>query len=147
MEIRPYEEQDREALLTLLQLNIPRFFDESELSDLHEYLTRFREDYFVVEEKGIVIGAGGVNYFPEENTARLSWDFIHPDYQGRGVGRKLVEHRLQLLRTNPDVQRVVVRTTQLVYRFYEKMGFVLVKTQKDFWAEGFDLYQMSRVLP
>jgi len=38
---------------------------------------------------------------------------------------------------------VMVRTTQLMYRFCQKSGFELIKTEKDFWAEGFDLYQME----
>ena len=36
-----------------------------------------------------------------------------------------------------------LRTTQLAFQFYEKMGFELDKTKKDFWAKGFDLYQMK----
>jgi [ribosomal protein S18]-alanine N-acetyltransferase len=144
--IRPFEMRDKQTLLKILELNIPRYFDESEVSDLREYLDRYREDYFVIEDKGRVIGAGGINYFPEENIARLSWDYVHPDYHGKGAGRKLVEYRLEILRGKPAVQRVVVRTTQLVYPFYEKMGFTLDLTEKDYWAPGFDLYQMSMEL-
>ncbi|MHA7057839.1 hypothetical protein ACWGOQ_0011500 [Aquimarina sp. M1] len=34
----------------------------------------------------------------------------------------------------------VVRTSQFASKFYEKMGFALVKIEKDFWVDGFDLY-------
>jgi hypothetical protein len=36
----------------------------------------------------------------------------------------------------------MVRTTQLVYPFYQKAGFTLDKVEQDYWANGFDLYQM-----
>ena len=41
-----------------------------------------------------------------------------------------------------SVQTLIVRTSQLVYRFYEKQGFELEKVVKDYWAEGYDLYLM-----
>jgi ribosomal protein S18 acetylase RimI-like enzyme len=49
------------------------------------------------------------------------------------------------LKTFPSVQTIMVRTTQLVYRFYEKAGFKLVEQQKDYWAEGLDLYRMEYI--
>jgi hypothetical protein len=36
-----------------------------------------------------------------------------------------------------------VRTTQLVYPFYQKLGFEIRKSEPDFWAPGFDLVEME----
>jgi N-acetylglutamate synthase-like GNAT family acetyltransferase len=50
------------------------------------------------------------------------WDVVvHPDYRGRGVGRKLVETVL----THPRVNRVerVYLTTTHQQKFYEHIGF------------------------
>ncbi len=50
------------------------------------------------------------------------WDVvIHPDYQGRGLGSKLVETVLSHPRMN-RVERVYLMTTQQ-QRFYERVGF------------------------
>jgi len=69
---------------------------------------------------------------------------IHPDYQGHGIGRLLTEHRINHIKHNSkDIELIVVRTTQLVFKFYTKMGFALNKIEQDFWAKGFDLYQME----
>ncbi|MFD2515390.1 GNAT family N-acetyltransferase [Pontibacter locisalis] len=140
--IRPYTSKDDDELIALLRLNTPQYFDAAEESDFIDYLQHHVEDYFVVEENDRVVGSGGINYFPENRSARISWDIIHPDLQGRGIGRKLTLHRIALLKNNPSIDWAIVRTTQLVYNFYEKMGFELEKTEKDFWAKGFDLYQM-----
>lgn len=107
------------------------------------YLESEVEDYYVYVEDSIIIGAGGINYFPDENIARISWDMIDPKHQGKGIGRKLVQHRIDHLNKNPNIDYIVVRTIQLVYPFYEKMGFKMDKIEKDYWAKGFDLYQMK----
>ncbi|KAA9338824.1 GNAT family N-acetyltransferase [Adhaeribacter soli] len=145
--IRPYIPEDKPALLAILKQNTPRYFHPSEANDYEAYLEKHREDYFVAEENGKVVGAGGINYFPAEKLARLSWDIIDPDYQGKGIGKELTRFRINVIKSNSAINQIVVRTTQLTYRFYEKMGFRLERTEKDFWAEGFDLYQMHLNLP
>jgi N-acetylglutamate synthase-like GNAT family acetyltransferase len=141
--IREYRKEDKKELVEILRLNTPQYFDETEEQDFIDYLDNELEDYFVVEEKGQVIGSGGVNYFPESNSARISWDMIHPDFHGKGLGKLLTLHRISHLRKTPNLKQIIVRTTQLTYKFYEKMGFELEKTEKDYWAKGFDLYQMK----
>ncbi|WP_018478365.1 GNAT family N-acetyltransferase [Pontibacter roseus] len=140
--IRPYTKQDKEELLYLLRLNTPQYFAPAEEADFLLYLDQHLEHYFVVEDGDKVIGCGGINYFPEAGLARISWDIIHPAHQGKGIGRQLLAHRIDVVRSNPTIRLLQVRTTQLVYPFYEKMGFALEKVEKDFWAEGFDLYKM-----
>lgn len=141
--IRSYTSADKNELIAILKLNIPSYFAQSEEGDFIEYLDNYVEDYFVVEDMGKIIGSGGINYFADSKLARLSWDIIHPHYQGKGIGKKLTLHRINEIKKAPDIHLIVVRTTQLVYKFYEKMGFKLEKTEKDFWAKGFDLYQMK----
>jgi ribosomal protein S18 acetylase RimI-like enzyme len=140
--IRPYSIKDKEALVKILRLNIPEFFAVSEEKDFIQYLDLYADNYFVVEENDRIIGAGGINYFEEDKLARISWDIIHPDFQGKGVGKKLTIYRINEIKKKQTVAIILVRTTQLVFRFYQKMGFALEKTKKDYWAKGFDLYQM-----
>lgn len=143
MEIRTYKQDDKASVIALLKSNTPDFFDPMEQKDLEEYLDNEIEDYFVVEENSEIVGAGGINYFLKDKTARISWDIIKPDLQGKGIGRKLTEYRLNHLNKNEEIELIVVRTTQLVYKFYEKMGFKLTRVEKGFWALNFDLYQME----
>ena len=141
--IRAYQTSDKKQLIELLRLNIPTYFDESEEADFVEYLNRQVEDYFVVDIDGKIAGAGGINYFPDSKTARLSWDIVHPDLHGKGIGKTLTHFRIATVKNNPNIEHIVVRTSQLVFRFYEKMGFKTVEIEQDYWAKGFHLYLMK----
>lgn len=143
IQIRNYIPSDKSAVINLLRLNTPTFFAPAEERDFEQYLESELEDYFVVIEKDKIIGCGGVNYFPSEKSARISWDMISPQFHGKGIGKQLVENRLQLLLKNPEIDFIVVRTSQHTFQFYEKMGFEIKQVVKDFWAEGFDLYEMT----
>lgn len=140
--IRPYAPEDKPQLIALLQLNVPQYFAASEVNDFIEYLDKHLEDYYVIELDSQIVGAGGINYFPEERQARISWDIVHPDWQGKGLGRQLMRFRIDWIKENHDIDVIIVRTTQLVYSFYAKLGFELERVEPDFWAPGFDLYQM-----
>ncbi|SEA20432.1 GNAT family N-acetyltransferase [Psychroflexus halocasei] len=141
--IRKYLNSDKPKIIELLRKNTPQYFDSSEEKDFEYYLDNEIEDYFVCEVNSEIIGAGGINYFTEQNLARISWDMIDPNSQGNGIGKKLTQYRINHLKEKENIELIVVRTTQLVCKFYEKMGFELEKVEKDFWAKGFDLYQME----
>ena len=142
--LRSYAPPDEAAVLALLRFLTPAYFAPEEGPDLLRYLREEREGYFVIERDSQVVAAGGYNLgFDGGKTARLSWDLVHPDWQGRGLGRQLVQHRLRALAEMPAVEWVVVRTSQLAGAFYAKQGFRLLRVEKDFWAKGFDLWEMG----
>jgi len=143
--IRKYSNTDKRAVIELLKQNTPKYFDFSEEKDFENYLDNEVEDYFVYQEDSEIIGAGGINYFPNEKTARISWDMVAPSSQGKGIGTILTEYRLNYLKENLNVEQIIVRTTQLAYPFYEKLGFELERTESKFWSENFDLYQMKMI--
>ena len=144
--IRTFQSHDREALLEVLSLNIPMYFAPEEKEDFENYLSQHADHYFIVEEDGRCLGGGGYNFWEAGKEARLSWDFLHPDARGKGLGRMLATHRIDEIKTNPSVEKIVVRTSQLAFLFYEKIGFKLIYKEKDYWAQGFDLYYMEQVL-
>ncbi|HEU4496484.1 MAG TPA: hypothetical protein VFR70_05495, partial [Flavobacterium sp.] len=41
------------------------------------------------------------------------------------------------------IEKISVRTSQLVYPFYAKFGLELKETIKDYWGAGFDLYRLE----
>ena len=146
LHIRPYTPADKNAVMQLFRLNVPAYFDDSETAHLDTYLDYKREEYFVVLQHNKIIGSGGINFEHQYTRGKISWDIIHPDFQGVGVGTRLLHHRIGLCMEMKTVKTLTVRTSQLVYRFYEKQGFLLQEVRKDYWAAGFDLYKMTRTL-
>lgn len=143
--IRPYQDADSASLVTLLTYNVPVSFAQSEVKDFEHYLKTEATNYYVVQYDGHIIGAGGYNLLDEGREARISWDFFHPDYQGRGYGAQLLQHRLKAIKELPSVIRIVVRTSQMAHHFYAKNGFELKEVILDYWAKGYDLYLMEHL--
>ena len=98
---------------------------------------------FVIEKENQVIGSGGINYSDQNSIGIISWDIIDPNHQGLGIGRMLLNHRLNLLKKTESIQKVIVRTSQIAFPFYEKAGFEIKEVKIDYWAKGFDLYLME----
>lgn len=140
--IRNYVLADHPYLLELLRLNTPKYFSPEEKKDLINYLDHEVEEYFVVEQAGRIIGCGGINFEDSKKVGKISWDILHTEFQGKGIGSLLLNYRINLLKNMDSIEKISVRTSQLVYRFYEKNGFELIEVKKDYWAKGFDLYNM-----
>ena len=143
IDIRPYTDVDKLAVLSLIRLNTPLYFAESEAMDFAHYLDHEKEMYFMACIDGEVVGCGGINFEDNHNLAKISWDIVHPLYHGKNVGTKLLKYRLDIIQDQFSCQKIQVRTSQQAFRFYEKNGFSLMQITKDYWAQGFDLYDMT----
>ena len=141
--IREYKYIDKNAVLELIRLNIPKYFASSEEDDFSRYLDSEIELYYVLLFDKKLVGCGGINFSDNRMTGKISWDILHPEYQGKSLGTYLLEYRIKKLKSIDSVQRITVRTSQLAYKFYEKRGFELLEVKKDYWARGFDMYRME----
>jgi len=143
IDIREYNATDKQDIIDLLRLNSPEFFAPEEEADLNDYLETKKESYYVLLYNGKIVGCGGINLMENNTTAKISWDIFHPDYHGKSLGTRLLQYRIDKLKSADGIQKIVVRTSQLAYKFYEKAGFELLEIKKDYWAEGFDMYHME----
>lgn len=141
--IREYKSIDKNVVLELIRLNIPKYFASSEEDDFSRYLDSEIELYYVLLFDKKLVGCGGINFSDNRMTGKISWDILHPEYQGKSLGTYLLEYRIKKLKSIDSVQRITVRTSQLAYKFYEKRGFELLEVKKDYWARGFDMYRME----
>lgn len=138
--IREYLTTDKEVVMNLIKLNTPNFFAKEEVNDLSNYLDKGIELYYVLLVDGKVVGCGGINFAEKRTIGKISWDIMHPDYQGKSLGKKLLRYRIEVLKAIPSIKKITVRTSQLAYKFYEKQGFTLNEIKRNYWADGFDMY-------
>lgn len=141
--IREYQKSDKNAVIDLIKWNTPTYFARKETEDFSYYLDNEVELYYVLIFNDKIVGCGGINFAENQTIGKISWDIIHPDYQGKSFGNQLLAYRIGILKSIDTIRKITVRTSQLVYKFYEKQGFVLNNTQEDYWAEGLDLYYME----
>lgn len=142
--IRPFKISDKKQLIEIFTLNTPKYFAPKEIHDFEDYLEQQSETYFTIEHQNEIVG--GIGYYIKESdkSGRITWIFFHPNYSGYGLGTKAVEHCLNIIKRNSRVEKLVVTTSQFAYNFFAKFGYDLVKTEKDHWGKGLDLYLMER---
>ena len=141
--IRAAQKQDFKFLSKIFSLNVPKYFDKKELDDFKKYFnSKNLESYFIIESQGNVVGGGGYAY-ENMKTARICWLFIDPDYHGLGFGKKLVNYCIKILKNNRRLNLIEVETSNLTYKFYEKLNFKIEYIKKDYWPNNDDLYFMK----
>jgi acetoin utilization deacetylase AcuC-like enzyme/GNAT superfamily N-acetyltransferase len=129
-------------------VEITGFFNPAEI-DIAEELVRERllkgddSGYYFIFAEHFGRLAGYVCYGPIPATAAaydLYWIAVHPDFQGRSLGRRLLKE-MQSLVAKAGGGRIYADTSQrLQYAstraFYESCGFTLETVLRDFYAPG-----------
>ena len=79
--------------------------------------------FYVAEENDTIIGCGAIGpYWGSETESSLFNIFVSPEYQGKGIGRKIIETLEQdeyFLRA----KRVEVPASITAVNFYRKLGY------------------------
>lgn len=127
MEIREIKE-DKKIYIELLLLA-----DEEERM-IDEYLDKGQ--MFVLDDEGIkaecVVTQEGDNIIEIKNIA------VHPKYQKKGYGRKLIEFVENKYKNDFDIIRVGTGDSKLTIPFYENCGFKRSYCIKDFFVNNYE---------
>ena len=137
MHIRAYVPADLPACLALFDGNVPRYFTAAEGREFEDFLRAGPPGYLVVEQGGQLLGCGGWA-LRDSDEARLCWGLAARELHGQGVGRALLEARLQAIRAAGGVRRVTITTSQLSAGFFERFGFEVTEREADGLAPGLD---------
>ena len=81
-------------------------------------------EYHIYEIDESVIGCFRLTPFPRSRTLELGSVYVHPAYQGRRIGKAMVEYALELAAAEKK-NRVVALTTQTSAFFRDTCGFKL----------------------
>jgi len=117
--IRPLNEADDEQANDLLNLAFQS--STNRLNDLRLYRRLQPDGWFAACLEERLIGTvGAVSY---GTVAHVGFMTVHPDLQGQGIGRKLMEHVLAWLESQ-KVPVVTLDASKKGFPLYEKLGFV-----------------------
>ena len=134
MNIRKFQDADADevsALIvtTLRTTNIKDYsseYIENEVKILqpHNILERARWTHFyIARDDNKIVGCGAIGpYWDKEDESSLFTIFVLPEYQGRGIGRKIIETLEQdeyFLRA----KRIEIPASITGTPFYRKMGY------------------------
>ena len=134
MNIRRFASGDAQAvsdvIITTLRISNTRDYPSAMMEELilhmqpEDILQRASWTHFyVAEDAGRIIGCGAIGpYWGKEDESSLFTIFVLPEYQGRGVGRKIVE-TLERDEYALRAKRIEIPASITGLPFYRKMGY------------------------
>ncbi|MDO4459698.1 MAG: GNAT family N-acetyltransferase [Clostridia bacterium] len=136
MTVRKFEKTDAEAVSALiahtLRTTNSKDYSHEYIEDIvghhtpEEIIIKSRKTHFyLICENDTIIACGSIGQ--SENTAdtcELYTIFVHPDYQSKGVGRKLIE-TLEGDEYSMSANRIELSASITAVDFYKKLGYTL----------------------
>ena len=146
--IREYEPSDKDSAMQCFRSNVPKFFSASDEAWFESALDEPDGPSFVmVHDQEGVIGFGGYEVSTTYNSAVLVFGQIHANWHGKGLGKQLLEYRIEHLKANAQPTRyLVVDTILKVAPFFVKHGFEIVAHWKEGFRDGADRIDLRLVL-
>jgi len=123
MNIRRYQESDKDAVIELWQTVFPDDPPHNEPSQVIAAKLRVDDLIFVAETNGEIIGACMAGY--DGHRGWLYAVAVHPAHRRGGTGAKLVKYSLQALKQLGCIKvNLQIRSTNTeVANFYQSLGF------------------------
>ena len=134
MDIRSFRNEDANAVSELIRKTIRisniKDYPENLMDQLiaietpeHVLERSSWTHFYVVEEEGEIIGCGAIGpYWGKEDESSLFTIFVNPDYQGKGIGRKIIE-TLEQDEFALRAKRIEIPASITGVPFYLKCGY------------------------
>ncbi len=112
------------------------YFESKVASEMAEFLNRFNEDidgFWIAKMDGKIVGSIAVDGIKSDSEgAHLRWFIVDPNYQGRGIGTKLLQEAIVFCKRN-NFRRTYLWTFEgldAARHLYEKNGFFLLEERE-----------------
>ena len=94
--------------------------------------------FYGYEADGEIVGIMGIE--PVKDVTLIRHAYVLPDYQDRGIGRKLLEY-LKILTTTPQLLVGTWEAAEWAIRFYRNNGFEMLPEKDKLLADYWDIPQ------
>lgn len=132
---------DKLALSEVGAEGLPASFND--LDDVES--TYMANGTFVVQEQdGLIIGMGGMRYLGS-STAKISRMRVHPDYQGKGIAR-LILNWLEFKASEASISTIILNTLAIqekAQNLYESNGYIKVSEGA---PDGFAVVMYEKII-
>ena len=134
MDIRRLREEDAkdvaELIVTTIRISNTKDYPAELMEELvktetpeHVLQRASWTHFYVAEEDGRIIGCGAIGpYWGREDESSLFTIFVHPDYQGKGIGRE-IGRTLEQDEFSLRAKRIEIPASITGLPFYQKMGY------------------------
>lgn len=145
--LRPFKNGDEFAVSDVICTTLaisnqkdyePAFIENNIKSHRPTAIAQWVKDvhFYVAMDGEMIIGCGGItSYWGSTEKSYLTTIFVLPEYQGKGVGRKIVE-TLEADEYFCRAWRTEVGSSLTAVHFYEKMGYRYLKEGNASGQEG-----------
>ncbi|MBW4556899.1 MAG: GNAT family N-acetyltransferase [Trichormus sp. ATA11-4-KO1] len=136
MKVRRYEIGDTEAIMklfsdTIHEVNI-RDYTKAQIDawtsvnmDVEVWMNSLKSKFtYVAQEDGNILGFGEL-----EANGHIDRFYCHKDFQGQGVGTKILE-QIELTARDLKIQKLFVEASITAKPFFERKKFIVVKKQE-----------------
>ena len=134
MKIRRFEEADAASVSELIRTTIHISNKRDYPAELMDALIKSQSPehvlqraswthFYVVEDDGGIIGCGAIGpYWDKQDESSLFTIFVHPDHQGKGIGKAIME-TLEKDAFALRAKRIEIPASITGLPFYQKMGY------------------------
>lgn len=143
--VRPMRLDDLPRILEIERRSFPTPWSKGAF--VAELTENRRARYVVAEVDGVVAGYIGMWLIAGEG--HITNVAVHPDYRGRGIGRRLMEAMTDVCRREGGRRMTleVRRSNRIAQSLYESLGFVYCGVRRGYYRDnGEDAFIMWREL-
>lgn len=154
MEIRRFEESDAAAVSELIRTTLQtsnaqdypaEMIDALVTRETPEYILQRASwtHFYVVKDDSRIIGCGAIGpYWDKPDESSLFTIFVHPEHQGQGIGRAIME-TLEKDEFALRAKRIEIPASITGLPFYQKMGYSFKNGNAEFDDER--LYRLEKL--
>lgn len=106
----------------------------------YELLKNQFAEYYVLDVDGVI---GYIGMWCVFENGQITNFYIHPDVQGKGFGKMLLEYALNIFREKVSILTLEVRVSNTrAQEMYKKYGFEVGGVRKNYYKNGEDALLM-----